>query len=140
MLAPDAILVEGLRRAQSSSSLFFSPIRSLVFVLLVPFRVAEFAGFPVLASDAIFRGVAAELFRAELIAAGGVGYGFHWIAWDVDGVTLHILRGDLDAIEKEAGAAGVELGRTQRVQDLGQGVLDGTAVFEDRKLQNPVRG
>ena len=40
-------------------------------------------------------------------------------------------RGDLEAVEEEAGAAGVELIAGEAVEDLADGLLDGGAVFGD---------
>jgi len=40
-------------------------------------------------------------------------------------------RGDLEAVEEETGAAGVELVGGEAVEDLADGLLDGAAVFGD---------
>ena len=46
-------------------------------------------------------------------------------------VACDILRGDLEGVEEKARAARVNAGGTERVEDLGEGDLDGAAVFED---------
>jgi hypothetical protein len=112
----------------------------LVFLGLpfVFYRLVIVAGFPIAAVDAIFGGFADVRLRAEFIAGGGVGYGINRITWDVDRFAPDILRGDLDCVESEAGTARVEAGGTKAVEDLGEGVLDGAAILEDREFQVPV--
>jgi hypothetical protein len=48
---------------------------------------------------------------------------------------MHGARGDLDALEEEVGAAGVETRGTECVEDLGDGKLDGGLIFKDRKAK-----
>ena len=57
---------------------------------------------------------------------------------DDEWVALDVLRGDLDAIEGEACAAGIETAGIEGVEYLGEGDLDGTAVFEDAEPEVPV--
>ena len=100
------------------------------------------------------RGVAADLFEEELgegaglvalavredLGGGGDGaeVGVGDDLFDEAGVGLgfgggglgEIERGDLEAVEEEAGAAWVELVGGEAVEDLADGVLDGRAVFK----------
>jgi hypothetical protein len=55
-------------------------------------------------------------------------------------VTLDILRGNLEGVEKEAGTARVEAEGAKGIENLGEGDLNGAAVFEDGKSEGPVRG
>ena len=43
--------------------------------------------------------------------------------------------GDLEAVEQEAGAAGVELVEGDAGEDLGDGALDAGAVFDEREVE-----
>jgi len=53
---------------------------------------------------------------------GGLGFGF--------GLRFgKVLAGDLEAVEQEAGAFGVEVVGGQSLENLADGVLDGAAVF-----------
>jgi hypothetical protein len=63
-----------------------------------------------------------------------VGEGKHCRAGDDVSVALDILRGDLESVEKETGAAGIELGAGKAVEDLGECNLDGAAIFENREF------
>jgi hypothetical protein len=50
------------------------------------------------------------------------------------GAAIDVLRGDLEGIEQQAGAAGVEAGVEQGAGDLGERDLDGGSIFEQRDL------
>ncbi|MGD0731838.1 MAG: hypothetical protein ABR956_11280 [Terracidiphilus sp.] len=67
-----------------------------------------------------------------------MGYDLDGITGGADGIARDILRGDLESVETEAGAARVELGRDEGVEDPGKGMLDGATVFEDGELQVPI--
>ena len=57
---------------------------------------------------------------------------------DDEWVALDVLRGDLDAIEGEACAAWIETAGIEGVEYLGNGDLDGAAVFEDTEPEVPI--
>ena len=58
---------------------------------------------------------------------GGLGFG-------------EIEAGDLEAVEEEAGAAGVDVIGGDALEDLADGVLDGGAVFGERDLEGGAAG
>lgn len=98
--------------------------------LFVFFEAGVFAGVAIGAGGAIIR-VADALFRAEFFAAISDGDGFDGRGRDDVEFTLDILRGDLDGVEQEAGAARVDAARAEGIEDLSEGDLDGAAVFEN---------
>jgi hypothetical protein len=51
-----------------------------------------------------------------------------------------VLGGDLEAVKEEPGAARIELTGSQAVEDLGEGELNGAAVFEDGELERLISG
>jgi hypothetical protein len=55
-------------------------------------------------------------------------------------LAFDVLGGDLEAVKEEPGAARIELTGAEAVEDLGEGELDGAAVFEDGKLERLVGG
>jgi hypothetical protein len=105
------------------------------FLFFVDFGV--FAGVAVGACGAFAR-VADALLGAKFVAGVGVGDGFDGRDGDDEWVALDVLRGDLDAIEGEACAAWIETAGIEGVEYLGEGDLDGTAVFEDAEPEVPV--
>ena len=70
----------------------------------------------------------------EFIAIAGVGDGFDGFEGEDVLLAFNILRGDLKAVEEEAGAAGVEFRGAERTKNPREGQLDGTAIFEEGKL------
>ena len=52
------------------------------------------------------------------------------VLWQDVRLAVDVLRGDLEAVEEQAGAARVEMGGAEGVEDLGEGELDGAAVFQ----------
>lgn len=82
--------------------------------------------------------VAADLWRSEVFAIFGSSVGLHPKVWEDIDIAVDVLGGDLEAVKEEPGAARVEFGGAQGVQDLGKGHLDGAAVFEDGELERLV--
>jgi len=74
------------------------------FLFFVDFGVLARVAFG--AGGAIFRGVTDALWRGEFLAGVGVGDGFDGRDGVDEGIAFNVLRGDLDAIEGEACAAG----------------------------------
>jgi len=50
------------------------------------------------------------------------------------GFAIDILRGDLEGVEEQAGAARIEAGAEQPRYDLGDSYLDGGGIFQQREL------
>src|SRR5712671_5032660 len=61
---------------------------------------------------------------------GGLGFGVA-----VDRGFGEVEAGDLEAVEEQAGAAGVDVVGGDALQDFADGVLDGGAVFRQRKVE-----
>jgi hypothetical protein len=91
-----------------------------------------FAGFAIGAGGALIV-VAEALFRGEFVAGVGLSDGFDGRSWDDALVAIDILRGDLEGVEHDAGSAIVDAARAEGIEDLGEGELDGVAVFKDGK-------
>jgi hypothetical protein len=53
---------------------------------------------------------------------------------------VNVLRGDLKSVEKEAGAPGIKLRGAKGVEYMGEGKLDGAAIFENGELDRFFRG
>ncbi len=71
---------------------------------------------------------------AEFVAGCGAGYEMYGFPGDNIVFAIDVLGGDLEGVEEETGAAGVELRGTEAVENLGEGDLDGAAVFKDGQL------
>ena len=110
---------------------------ALVFVLVVffVFSRAVFACIALGAGVAIIGYVAEAGFGAEFIAGCGAGYGMYGFLGDNVVFAIDVLGGDLEGVEKEAGAARVELRGTEAVENLGEGDPNGAAIFEEGQLE-----
>ena len=64
----------------------------------------------------------------------------HRCNWQDVRPAFNILGGDLEGVEKKAGTAGVEMRGAEGIENLGEGDLDGAAIFEDGELERFVRG
>ena len=100
--------------------------------------VVVLAGVAFGAGGAVVGGVADALWGPKFVAGIGVGDGFDSPDGDDEWVAFDVLRDDLDAIEGEAGAAGIETAGIEGVEYLGNGDLDGAAVFEDTEPEVPI--
>jgi hypothetical protein len=123
---------------KQSSVIFNSQSFLIAFVVLVVGFVI-FAGVALVAVAAIFGRLAKGFFWGKLFAIHVVGErGYRGLAIEGDGLGVYVLGGDLEAIEEEPGALGIESGGTERVEDLGEGDLDGLAIFQDRDVDGLV--
>ena len=61
--------------------------------------------------------------------------GFCWVGGGFAVDWREVDAGDLEAVEEEAGAAGVELVGGDALEDLGDGELDGGAVFDEGEVE-----
>jgi hypothetical protein len=77
--------------------------------------------------------------EAQLGIGGDVFYSFG-CGLCGDGLFGEVEAGDLESVEEEAGAAGVDVVGGDALQDLADGVLDGGAVFGERELEGGVAG
>jgi hypothetical protein len=96
--------------------------------------IVEFAGLLLFAFAAILRGFANGFLRRHFISVGIGGEDFNGAFRDDVRAAIDVLRCDLEAIEKEAGALGIETGGAEGAEDLGECELDGAAIFEDGQL------
>jgi hypothetical protein len=84
--------------------------------------------------------IADVFYRRQFIALGRAGEGLNNFILQHDQVALNVLRGDLEAVEKECGAAGVEARGAKIIEDLGEGELDCGRVFRDWELEGFIGG
>src|ERR1039458_3558151 len=109
-------------------------------LLVLFFRIVVFACITPIAACAI-GGFADFLFRGQLIAFAGDGHGVHSFGILTGGSAIDILRGDLEGVEEQAGAARIEAGAEQRSYDLGGRYLDGGGILQHGELDvTPVGG
>jgi hypothetical protein len=117
------------------------------FFLLAPVQVFLAVFFPVAEIAIVWIVVWASLLLFAFAAIlGGIANGElrgHFISFGIGGGVLNgalrydvraavdVLGCDLEAVEEEAGALGVEAGGAERAEDLGERELDGAAIFED---------
>src|SRR5579863_10742170 len=100
-------------------------------LIFLCFALEVFAcGTPVTGGALIGRFAEAH-FGSEVFAVAGGANGVDGIAGHDIGSALDVLRGNLEAVEKERGTARVKVGGAEGVEDLGEGKLDGAAVFTD---------
>src|ERR1039458_8513912 len=90
---------------------FFSPL------LVLFFRIAVFAGITLIAACAI-AGFADFLFRGQFITFASDGHGVHSFGILTEGSAIDILRGDLEGVEEQAGAARIDAGAEECSYDL----------------------
>jgi hypothetical protein len=83
----------------------------------------------------IFGFVAADLCGSEDVAIFGSSLGLYPVPGEDIEFASDILGGDLEAVEDESRAARIELTGAEAVEDLGEGELDGAAVFEDGEVK-----
>ena len=79
-------------------------------------------------------GITDATLRRQLVAVVGLRGGLDRVVGHDLALAFDILRSDLKAVEEEAGAACVESRRAERVQNPGEGQLDGSAIFEKGSL------
>ena len=108
----------GERAAQGIKARFSGLTLRFAFLCLVFFRqtFGVVAGLPSFAVVAIIRRVAGALLRSEFIAGGGAGDGIDCIGGH--DFMSGMLRGDLKAIEDEAGALVIEMPRADGAENL----------------------
>jgi hypothetical protein len=99
-----------------------------------------FADGQVRAVATIFGFVAADLWGGEDVAILGSSLGLHPVLGEDIEVAFDVLGGDLEAVKEEPGAARIELTGAQAVEDLGEGELNGAAVFENGELERLISG
>ena len=68
-------------------------------------------------------------------AAAAMGVGGAWAIGGLAGVGREVEGGDLQAVEEEAGAAGIDLVAGDALEDFADGELDGGAVFGEREVE-----
>jgi hypothetical protein len=106
-----------------------------VFVFFFFFRLVVLAIVSLFAGRTVFRKLADGFLRGELFALRAAGEERDRIQCEDVRVVRDILRGDLEAVEKEAGTARIEFRGGKGVEDLGKGDLDGAAVLQHRELE-----
>ena len=106
-----------------------------VFFFVFFFGLVVFAIVSLVAGTTVVRRVADGFLRGELFALGAAGEEGDRIRLEDVQVVRDILRGDLEAVEKEAGTTRIEFRGGKGVEDLGKGDLDGAAVLQDRELE-----
>jgi hypothetical protein len=106
-----------------------------VSVFVFFFRLVVFAIVSLVAGTTVIRRIADGFLRGELFALGAAGEEGDRIRLEDVQVVRDILRGDLEAVEKEAGTTRIEFRGGKGVEDLGKGDLDGAAVLQDRELE-----
>jgi hypothetical protein len=74
------------------------------------------------------------------VAIFGSSLGLHPVLGEDFEFAFDVLGGDLEAVKEEPGAARIELTGAEAVEDLGEGELDGAAVFEDGELERLISG
>jgi hypothetical protein len=99
------------------------------------FGLVVFAIVSLVASTTFIRRIADGFLRGEFFALGAAGDEGDRIQLEDVRVVRDILRGDLEAVEEEAGTTRIEFGGGKGVEDLGKGDLDGTAVLQHRELE-----
>lgn len=109
----------------------------LLVFLLFPGLAADFAAFTLLIALFVVLVVEAVVLRGERCAILGVADG----AYGVDGEVEFpdVGRGDLQAVEEQAAALGVELVGGDGLQDLDECELDGLGVFDGREVETAIR-
>ena len=80
----------------------------------------------------VFGKLKRRFFQSEVVAVGVVAHISHWIRHI--GATLVELGGDLEAVEQEASALGVDALVDDCVEDLGESDLQSASVFQRRQL------
>jgi hypothetical protein len=116
-------------------------LKPLAYQLVHIFGEHEvFADAQVGAFATIFLFVAADLWGSEVVAIFGSSLGLDPVPGEDIVFAFDVLGGDLEAVKEEPGAARIELSGAEAVEDLGEGELDGAAVFEDGELERLISG
>jgi hypothetical protein len=108
-------------RARLRGGIYLLPVG-----IVILFAVQEAVVF--LIGDEVF-GTVGETFGAEGGAVPGIGESAD--GGQGDEIIFGVLRGDLQTIEEESGAARIEFASRERFEDAGEGELDGGAVLNE---------
>jgi len=115
-------------QAKDEIGFLFSRLLVLIFGIVVVTRIAPIAAYAI-------AGFANFLFRGHFVASMGDSHGVHNIGILTFGIAIDILRGDLDGVEEQAGAARIAAGAEKGRCDLGDGYLDGGRILQQRELE-----
>jgi hypothetical protein len=118
--------------------LFFFAI--VIFILNLIFGFGICATLALGAGGAIVIAVADNEFRRHFVSVSCGFQGFDCFAGQDFIASRDILRSDLEAVEKEAGSLGLEPPGAECAEDLGEGELDGAAIFQDWEFERLKRG